>query len=1068
MRIEENDVVIDIMMEVIYMKVSKQNQQERFTQHNKHNDVSEAANQLPTAFYEEQYIADIGLVEELTAEQWAAIDENPLNGLLGSEFEDQFLALPDEELAQAYDPANTYALNADTAVASDVAEQALLADEIAIDGVPAADGVAPWKLVGAALAGTGVVGAAAAGGGGGGGSDSSDIRATEAVSSAGSTSVTASDNTAAATTPPPAAAVPENVQDLQDDEDVASQAAQAAVDSDRTEVGPVKQVHVETEPAASDNSQSHSSAPVSSGNQNTQSSANAANTTAAPVADSAAANTGTAANHTGTTASDTAASPSGSNPDVSALTNTSTTGTLNAQAQFIASNIPSGESYVVVSSMSAAASAVAANSALKHVVISDGNHFALFQKGNSDGDVTSTWGGSTWGATFKEYVPLSAFMDTSSADITKPLQNALSVAAKLGLGVEMPSDGKYTLSDSIKIYGEVPFIHGNGSSLSVNSTGSLPYALRLGGDTNTTKFELNDLTIDMNGLKKFAIWGKDVAGATIDNVDIIDASFTAILLRPTAIGLKDITISNSIIDLNWNENASGNHYYGIEITNTLEPSSYKGTYALWQQYLETGKIPGNVYDVSGIKITGNQINGGYYGISFNGVSNSEISDNLMTNNMRNISIQNNSSGNTISGNYLTDQISSAVHIAYNSNDNTVKNNKIATDTSHMQALIQAYQGSDNNTFSGNTIEVLGTVLPGWGIYSGSDSSGTTVTNNLISGNIRKTVIGAEAIWDHQSTNAQGVQEGAYMSTAPSGSYVGKSGVLNYNGGVGSVGDITINGNIIDPGYKTASIVYAGADVSNGHNGAKSIVGNVNGLDVSDNVTFGTMGTDFKDVLRLHENGASITGLNNDNNSVLNGSHVDNFSGTAAKTIFYVDSVNDKMTDASSTDNDIVYSSVSYTLPERVENLTLIGSKALNGTGNSGNNVITGNGYANVLDGGAGDDVLVGGLGHDTLTGGAGKDVFLFDSVLRSDSVDTITDFKVGEDKIGLASVIFGKLEGNDWFASSPAEITKDTKVYQNGSQLFYDADGSGTYFSAVEFAKLDTADKLSTTSFEIL
>lgn len=71
------------------MKVSKHNQQERFTQHNKQNDLSDAADRLPT-FYEEQHIADTGLVEELTAEQWVAIDENPLNGLLGSEFQDHF------------------------------------------------------------------------------------------------------------------------------------------------------------------------------------------------------------------------------------------------------------------------------------------------------------------------------------------------------------------------------------------------------------------------------------------------------------------------------------------------------------------------------------------------------------------------------------------------------------------------------------------------------------------------------------------------------------------------------------------------------------------------------------------------------------------------------------------------------------------------------------------------------------------------------------------------------------------------------------------------------------------
>ena len=756
-------------------------------------------------------------------------------------------------------------------------------------------------------------------------------------------------------------------------------------------------------------------------------------------------------------------------PDVSALNANAGTAALNAETQFIASNIPTSANYVVVTDMSSAAAAVAADSKLTHVLVSDGVHFALFSKGNTAGHVTASWSGSTWGAKFTDYVPVSAFINNGTdKNITTALQSALNLAAKLKLGVEMPHDGQYTLTDSIKIHGEVPFLHGNGSTVSVNSTGSLSYAFRLGGIVDTYKLEFSDLTIDMNGIKdKFAIWGKDVSGANLHHLKIIDASYTAISLKPTDVGLKNITIADNIIDMNWNASAPNGHFYGIGITNPMESSSYTGQYGLWQQYLETGAIPKNLYDISSIKISGNQINGGYYGIYFSGVSNSEISDNLMTNNVRNISLQNNSSGNTISGNYLTDQMSSAVHIAYNSNNNIVKNNTVTTYTSNMQALIQAYQDSDNNQFIGNKLEVLGSVQPGWALYSGTDSDGTKIANNIISGTYRKTAIGVEAIWDNTSANAQGLQEAAMMSSAIPGASVGKSGVVTYNGGMGSVSNISVTGNIIDPNFKRASVIYAGADVSNGYDGNQKIVGNINNLNISNNVIFGTNGTDFTDAVRLHENGASITGLTNKNNSVLNGSNVDNFAGTNAKTTFFIDSIHDKITDTSDTDNDMVYSSVSYTLPERVENLMLIGSEALNGTGNSGNNVLTGNGYANVLNGGAGDDILSGGLGHDTLTGGAGKDIFLFDSVLREDSVDTITDFKVGEDQIGLSSVIFGKLTGNDWFAASASQVDKDTVVFQDGNKLFYDADGSGSYFSPVQFAELNTTEQLSTTSFQI-
>ncbi|MFM6632547.1 MAG: S8 family serine peptidase, partial [Microcystis panniformis] len=117
-----------------------------------------------------------------------------------------------------------------------------------------------------------------------------------------------------------------------------------------------------------------------------------------------------------------------------------------------------------------------------------------------------------------------------------------------------------------------------------------------------------------------------------------------------------------------------------------------------------------------------------------------------------------------------------------------------------------------------------------------------------------------------------------------------------------------------------------------------------------------------------------------------------------------------VTIATTTITDTITAAVTTTLPANVENLTLTGTAAINGTGNAGNNLITGNSGNNTLNGGAGDDTLNGGAGLDTLTGGAGNDVFLFQfSQSTVANPDRITDFAIGPDKIDLLSATGGLL-----------------------------------------------------------
>jgi Ca2+-binding RTX toxin-like protein len=88
-----------------------------------------------------------------------------------------------------------------------------------------------------------------------------------------------------------------------------------------------------------------------------------------------------------------------------------------------------------------------------------------------------------------------------------------------------------------------------------------------------------------------------------------------------------------------------------------------------------------------------------------------------------------------------------------------------------------------------------------------------------------------------------------------------------------------------------------------------------------------------------------------------------------------------------------------------------GNDSLNGL--RGNDSLIGNAGNDTLIGGNGSDTLMGGLGSDTLTGGNGQDIFVFAS---GEGIDTITDFNLERDKIGLTEgLTFGNLSfsGNE-------------------------------------------------------
>jgi Ca2+-binding RTX toxin-like protein len=111
------------------------------------------------------------------------------------------------------------------------------------------------------------------------------------------------------------------------------------------------------------------------------------------------------------------------------------------------------------------------------------------------------------------------------------------------------------------------------------------------------------------------------------------------------------------------------------------------------------------------------------------------------------------------------------------------------------------------------------------------------------------------------------------------------------------------------------------------------------------------------------------------------------------------------------------------------------------------NSIIGTAAADTISGGAGDDTLEGALGLDMLTGGSGADTFVFGPALTS-SVDNVTDFQSGTDKLQFAGVDYGLAPGAldpDWFVSGSAATSAHAEfVYDSAiATLLWDSDGTG-------------------------
>lgn len=282
--------------------------------------------------------------------------------------------------------------------------------------------------------------------------------------------------------------------------------------------------------------------------------------------------------------------------------------------------------------------------------------------------------------------------------------------------------------------------------------------------------------------------------------------------------------------------------------------------------------------------------------------------------------------------------------------------------------------------------------------AGTDTVQTTVTLSALAGNVENLVLlGSSALNGTGNTLANLI-----IGNSAANAINGGSGADTLQGGGGNdtytvdnTGDVVIElaGEGID--LVNASVNY-------------TLAAEVDNLTFTGTAGLQGTGNALANVLTGNSGANRLTGLGG-NDTINGGTGNDTMLGGAGDDTYYVNVSTDVVTEVVGEGVDTIISSVTLTLSSTsdVENLTLGGTSAINGTGNSLANVLTGNSGNNSLTGNAGNDTLNGGAGTDTMVGGAGDDTYYVER-----TADVVTESANSGTDTVMSSVTLTTLAAN--------------------------------------------------------